>query len=235
MYGELAAWWPLLSPPEDYADEAAFFAQLLREEAQRPVNTVLELGAGGGHNAFHLKSHFDMTLSDLSPAMLAVSQALNPECAHHIGDMRHLRLGALFDAVFLHDAADYLLTQEDLHAAVQTAYSHLAPGGVFILAPDHTEESFMEHTVHGGSDDATRGIRYLEWTYDPVPDDQRYRADYVYLLHHTDGHTSTVLDQHECGLFPHATWLAALAENGFTAKSLSDAWGRDIFVGVRTS
>jgi len=24
MYGDLAAWWPLISPPERYAEEAAF-------------------------------------------------------------------------------------------------------------------------------------------------------------------------------------------------------------------
>ena len=47
MYGELASWWPLISPPEEYAEEAAFAASLLRS-ANSPTRTVLELGSGGG-------------------------------------------------------------------------------------------------------------------------------------------------------------------------------------------
>ncbi|MHC4615594.1 MAG: class I SAM-dependent methyltransferase, partial [Planctomycetota bacterium] len=57
---------------------------------------VLELGSGGGNNASHLKKWFDMTLVDLSPHMLEVSRALNPECSHQQGDMRTVRLGTLF-------------------------------------------------------------------------------------------------------------------------------------------
>src|SRR3954451_13098124 len=103
LYGDLAAWWPLVSPPGHYAEEAAFAATLL-VSASIPVRRVLELGSGGGDNAVHLKQHFAMTLVDLSDEMLAVSRRLNPDGAHHQGDMRTVRLGRTFDAVFLHDA-----------------------------------------------------------------------------------------------------------------------------------
>ncbi len=92
LYGELADWWPLFSPPGDYADEAAFFARVLTDASRPPPRTVLELGSGGGNNAIYLKSKFEMTLVDLSPQMLAVSRALNPECEHREGDMRTLDL-----------------------------------------------------------------------------------------------------------------------------------------------
>jgi hypothetical protein len=61
---DLAEWGPLISPPEDYAEEAAFCATVLAS-ADIPVGEVLELGSGGGHNAFHLKGQFAMTLVDL--------------------------------------------------------------------------------------------------------------------------------------------------------------------------
>src|SRR5947199_313515 len=79
-----------------------------------PVHEVLELGSGGGHNAVHLKARFTMTLVDLSAGMLDMSRRLNPECEHHQGDMRTVRLGRTFDAVFVHDAVDYMLTEDDL-------------------------------------------------------------------------------------------------------------------------
>ncbi len=100
FYGELAAWWPLISPPEDYEEEAAFAAALLAS-ASIPVHEVLELGSGGGNNACHLKASFTMTLVDLSVEMLDVSRRLNPDCEHRHGDMRSVRLGRSFDAVFV--------------------------------------------------------------------------------------------------------------------------------------
>ena len=92
LYQDLAAWWPLISPPEEYAEEAAFAGRLLRE-ADRPVRTVLELGSGGGHCASHLAPGFSMTLVDLSPGMLTVSRRLNPDCEHVEADMRTVRTG----------------------------------------------------------------------------------------------------------------------------------------------
>src|SRR5690606_24963175 len=98
MYTELAEWWPLLSAPEDYAEEAALYAHTLRDHGASGVGQarphVLELGSGGGNNAVHLiAAGFDMTLVDLSPEMLAVSRRLNPHAEHVQGDMRTVRLG----------------------------------------------------------------------------------------------------------------------------------------------
>jgi len=55
FYGDLAIWWPLISPAEEYLEEAAFASTLLRS-ASIPVHEVLELGSGGGHNAVRLKA-----------------------------------------------------------------------------------------------------------------------------------------------------------------------------------
>ena len=100
---------------------------------RRPVREVLELGSGGGNNAVHLKADLDLTLVDLNAEMVAVSQRLNPECVHAVGDMRTVRLGRTFDAVFVHDAIDYMLTEDDLRAAMVTAFEHCRPGGVVVL------------------------------------------------------------------------------------------------------
>ena len=45
LYADLAPWWPLLSAPEDYAEEAAIYTALLVEHSARPPQTVLELGS----------------------------------------------------------------------------------------------------------------------------------------------------------------------------------------------
>ncbi|HEX5948653.1 MAG TPA: class I SAM-dependent methyltransferase, partial [Actinomycetota bacterium] len=86
LYRDLAPWFHLLTPPEEYADEAEIYRALLEEAAEGPLRTVLELGSGGGNNASHMKRRFSMTLTDLSPDMLRISRGLNPECEHVEGD-----------------------------------------------------------------------------------------------------------------------------------------------------
>ncbi|MGF1580783.1 MAG: class I SAM-dependent methyltransferase [Gemmataceae bacterium] len=169
LYQELASWWPLLSSPNDYAEEAAFYTKALVTAAQRSSQTLLELGSGGGNNASHMKTHFQLTLVDKSSEMLEVSRMLNPECEHLGGDMRTVRLGRQFDYVFIHDAISYMVTEDDLRKAIETAFVHCRAGGAVLIAPDHIRENFRPSTHHGGNDGQGRSLRYLEWTWDPDP------------------------------------------------------------------
>jgi SAM-dependent methyltransferase len=233
LYGELAEWWPLVSPPKDYAEEAAFFHRLLSESSNPPPLRVLELGSGGGSNAFHLKAHYVMTLTDISSDMLAVSRDLNPECKHVIGDMRTLRLGRTFDAVFVHDAIDYMASESDLRAALETARVHCKAGGTALFVPDHVRETFVASTHWGGEDGVERSLRYLEWTYDPDPSDTTYVVDFAFLLREADGATSVVRDRHISGLFAREEWLGFLRDAGFTPQVMTDGEGHDLFLAKR--
>lgn len=238
FYEDLAVWWPLISPPEDYEEEASFIGSLF-DTAAIPVRDVLELGSGGGHNAVHLKKRFDMTLVDLSTTMLEVSQALNPDCEHVRGDMTHLRLGQEFDAVFIHDAIDYMATEHQLREAIETAFTHCRPGGIVVLAPDHTSETFEVASQQGGTDAPDgRGVRYLEWSWDPDPDDEWTLTEYAFLLRDSSGEVEVVHETHRVGLFSRDVWIRLLVESGFDAEPVTEMTGdartpREIFVGHR--
>jgi SAM-dependent methyltransferase len=215
LYGDLAAWWPLLSAPDDYASEAAEYRRLLADGSELPVIAVLELGSGGGNNASHLKRHFEMTLVDRSPQMLSVSRVLNPECEHLEGDMRDVRLGRTFDAVFVHDAIAYITTADDLSAVFETARAHCEPGAPALFVPDYVTETFEPGTASGGHDGTDRAMRYLEWRWDPDPTDQTYLTDFAYLFREADGAIHAEADRHVEGLFPDATWRRLLERAGF--------------------
>jgi SAM-dependent methyltransferase len=234
MYNELAGWWPLLSPPQEYAEEATFFMGVLSEAVLPPSPSLLELGCGGGSNAFYLKKMFaSVTLTDLSPQMLAISRSLNPECEHLPGDMRTLRLGRAYDVVFIHDAIDYMVTPQDLSRAIETAFVHCREGGLALFVPDHVRETFQESTDHAGGDGDSRSLRYLEWTYDPDQNDGMYTTEYVYLLREGNGPPHIEHEQHLCGLFPRAEWLGLLRNVGFESEIIRDEYQRDIFVAHR--
>ncbi len=202
------------------------YAQLLVDTSHIPVHSVLELGCGGGNNASYLKAIFsELVLTDISPDMVAVSSDLNPECEHHVGDMRNIRLNRLFDAVFVHDAICYMRTEDDLRQVFETAWLHCRPGGACLFAPDYVRENFKPSTDEGGHDEpghpngeVARGVRYLEWVWDPDPSDTLFTVEYVYLLRDRDGSVEAVHDRHIEGIFARQTWLSLLAEQGFQTR-----------------
>jgi SAM-dependent methyltransferase len=237
LYDELANWWPLLSPPEEYAEEAADLLPRLAAGAPgSKARTLLELGSGGGSLASHLKRWFRCTLTDLSPGMLAVSRAVNPECEHIAGDMHTLRLGRRFDVVLIHDAIQYATTPALVRSALRTAAIHCREGGTVAVLPDFTREVFAPDTDHGGRDAADgRGLRYLEWAWDPDPSDGSFQVEYALLLRERDGTVRAVHDRHVEGLFSRDDWLRWLEESGIGATSTHDRFGREIFIGIRTA
>lgn len=220
LYSELADWWPLLSDPADYAEEAEIISQVLLPDSSKNIVTLLELGSGGGNTASHLKKNFETTLVDLSPQMLKVSRDLNPECEHVQGDMRIIRLGRKFNAVLIHDAVCYMATKEHLRQALRTAFVHCRPGGKALFLPDWTKENFQPETSHGGHDKNDRALRYISWTMDLDANDDCYSSFMVYLLREGNQVRLSGLDEHIMGLFSDADWLSMIEDVGFQASKL---------------
>jgi SAM-dependent methyltransferase len=229
LYSELAEFWPQMSAPEEYEEEAALFDRVLTESSNPSPRTLLELGSGGGHVASHLKAHFEMTLVDLSPQMLAVSRALNPDCQHLQGDIRTVRLGRTFDAVFVHDSVCHMLTEQDLRAVMETAFEHSRPDGIALFVPDETRESFVPGAEHGGKG----SVRYVQWTTDPDPTDTTILVDFGILLRDENGAVRVVHERQTHGLFGRSVWLRLLRSVGFKPSVVRDEIIRDMFLARR--
>lgn len=219
LYTDLAHWWPLVSPPETFAQEGEFVFQALRHGLGRKVETVLELGSGGGNTAHHLRPNVGkLTLLDASPAMLEVSRKLNPECEHVEGDMRTARLDRKFDAVLIHDAIMCMSTEDDLRAALATAREHVRDDGVVLVMPDCEAESFRPNVQMGGRDDpggSGHALRYLEWQHEPAEGACAFDVDFAFMLATPDGATEVVHDRHRRGVFTRAQWKAAFVAAKF--------------------
>jgi SAM-dependent methyltransferase len=233
LYAELAGWWPLLSPPSDYVEEAADLLPTLLAATDAP-RTMLELGCGGGSLAYHFKRHLHLTLTDLSPQMVAISRRVNPECEHGVGDMRTIDLDRQFDIVFIHDAIMYLTDPASVRAALANASRHCRPGGALVVVPDCVRETFEPGTDSGGEDAPDgRGLRYLEWDWDFDPADDTFETTYAFLLREPNGDMHVEMDRHQHGVFARAAWREWFEEAGFAVTSRIDAWARDVFVGKK--
>ncbi|MBP6016807.1 MAG: class I SAM-dependent methyltransferase [Candidatus Promineofilum sp.] len=103
------------------------FVSRLRAEGQR---TLLEIGAGPGHfSAYFRDQGFDVTCTDLSPAMVALCRAKGLDA--YVMDFLHLDFPpASFDAVF---ALNCLLhvPSADLERVLAAIQRLLRPGGLF--------------------------------------------------------------------------------------------------------
>lgn len=216
MYHELAGWFHLITAPEDYAEEAAYYLQVMQNVIGHVPASLLELGSGGGNNASHYKASIaDVILTDLSEEMLALSRTINPELPHIQGDMRTVRVGRQFEAVFVHDACSYLTTEQDIRQLAATAFEHCQPGGVAVFCPDHTTENLVYETDHGGHDGDGRALRYLEWTTPGPPGTYEFVVNFAYILHADGQEPRVVYDRHSNGALPRDLWLDAIRDAGF--------------------
>jgi len=238
LYDDLAWLWPIISPPDEYEEEVAEIISLIqdhtrRESWQEPL-TLLDLGCGGGHNDYWLKHTFAVTGVDLSEPMLALARQLNPEVRYLIGDMRSVRLGEMFDVVFIADTIDYMLTEDDLRAAFETAYTHLNPGGVFCTFAEETRERFEQNKTktiirkHGDIE-----LTSIDNYYDPDPEDTTYEMTFVYLIREK-GQLTMETDHHVMGMFEVATWIELLEEVGFEVEMVEYEETGPVFVGVKS-
>ena len=221
LYDELAYLWPLMSPPEEYAEEAAYWRMILSEYLGPGRHRILELGVGGGHNLSHLTPDFEATAVDASEKMLAFSRRLNATVEHHRGDMRDVRLGRTFKAVLIGDAISHMLSEDELFAVFDTAAQHLEAGGLLITTPDYFRESFHEpHTEHHTHSNNGMQLTYFEYAYDPDPGDTTIETLFTHVIRE-GAHVRIEHDRFITGIFPKSTWFRLMGAAGFTVEERS--------------
>jgi len=142
VFQEYSNYYDLLNTGKDYELEAEYVLALARRAAPaQPLRRIMNLGCGTGCHDLALARHgLEVTGVDRSEAMLAiarrsaVSSAVHPAPDFIQADITTLRLGQTFDlALSLFHVMSYQTTNEALRAAMTTAATHLAPGGLFIF------------------------------------------------------------------------------------------------------
>ena len=149
MFSKSAAYYDVIYSFKDYQAEAETLAAVIRENLRSGGNRLLDVACGTGQHITYLKKHFAVEGLDISEELLTVARQRNPLVPFHHGDMIDFDLGRRFDVVTcLFSSIGYVRTIENLTQAVCCMARHLVPGGVTLIEPWFTPDTWRAGTVH---------------------------------------------------------------------------------------
>lgn len=220
LYRDLSWIWPLLSPPEDYAEEAQVIFEEFEQLGLEDGDRVLHLGSGGGSLDWHLKRRFEMAGVDLSEDMARHAAEVNPEVKYWQGDIRTFRGENVFEGVLIHDAIAYMTSHDELRAVFETAAAHLNADGALVCVPEQLREQFVQHEVeHQTHSSGSVSVTTVEVNYDPDPHDTVFETTFAYFIR-SDGDLSVEIDRHHMGIFPLSDYVSAARLAGFEIEAV---------------
>ena len=116
------------------------------DERRPDARTLLDVACGTGRHLEVFARHLRCVGVDLDAAMLTVARR---RCGRSVplrqADMRTLDLGRRFDAVTcLFSAVAYMPTVAELRQAIAAMAAHLTPGGVLVVEPWYTRETWED-------------------------------------------------------------------------------------------
>ena len=224
FYDALYSW-------KDYAGEVERLTAIVERHVPSAA-TLLDVACGTGKHIDLLGERLAVEGVDLDPVLLEIARERNPGVEFHQADMLELELGRTFDVVMcLFSSIGYVRTAENLALATAAMARHVAPGGVLLIEPWFSPETFQPEG-------------HLGWLAVDEPDVKIARAnlpraegdlsilEFHYLIATLDG-IDQITEVHEMGLFTPKQHRDALLAAGLTLQDEEDLMGRGLYVATR--
>lgn len=203
--------------PEAYREEAAQIIELCERYGRPQSRTLLDIACGTGEQSLHLSRRFSVTGLDLSPEMLQAARAKLPEASFLEGDMFRFQLDRRFDIVLnLYGSIGFASDTGELSAGIRRAWEHLEPGGLFLLTPWDTQETFQEKILTGSG--LRGGIHFCRMEAVRRVSPRKVQVDMRHLVGQ-DGEITALRHQQSITLFSETEYRSALAEAGFRLRA----------------
>lgn len=230
MYSRSAQLYDRLYAFKDYDAAVARLEAFVR--ARRPeARTLLDVACGTGRHLALLAGRFDVEGLDLNPELLGMARERLPDVPLHEGDMTSFDLGRSFDVVTcLFSSIAYVRTVERMRAAVATMARHLAPGGVLLVEPWFSAETYWTGRVTTNFvDDPDLKVA---WMYLSERQGDLSVHDIHYLVGSAAG-VETFRERHELGLFSPTDYERAMTDAGLTHEwDARGFFGRGLHAGT---
>ena len=205
----------LLHRYRHYDREADYVRSVVASECPQ-ARTLLDVACGTGGHLAPLVAHFEVQGLDLSPGMLARARAKFPQLRFHEASMADFDLGQRFDVVTcLFRSIAAMPDVAGLTAALRCMAAHLNPGGVLVLEPFFTPQTFWDGDVRTTQVEG-EGVKVC-WMY---RSERRGRLG-VFHNHYLIGRASGiehVQEDYPLGLFEPAEMVAAFEAAGLAVR-----------------
>ena len=218
---------------KDYAAETGRLSELIASHKTSPGNFLLDVACGTGGHIPYLRERFEVEGLDLNEEFVRIARERHPGVTIHAGDMVETDLGRQFDVVTcLFSAIGYVKTRDRLDLAVANMARHLAPGGVLIiepwLSPDTWKGGRQPASINVAEEDDFKAVRMIVWEQDGTI----VSSDFHYLVGTPDG-VEHFTERHEVGLFTDEEYCAAFERAGLEVTHDKEGLiGRGLFIGT---
>lgn len=236
MYSESAHLYDAiyLSQGKDYSAEARRIDALARQHQRSDGNNLLDVACGTGLHCGYLNEFYHVQGIDLDEKMVAVAREKHPEILFQTGDMRDFDLGSQFDVITcLFSAIGYMQDTSQLQRAIGNMGKHLRPGGVMLVEPWFTPETWNVGTVH------TLSVNQPDLKIVRMNLSERKGNLSFFTFHFLVGTPQGVeyfSEYHELALFTRDEYLDAFCANDLDVVYDEDGlYGRGLYIGKKAS
>ena len=230
MFTESAQYYDVIYSFKDYQAEVQHLVAIINRHHLSEVKSLLDVACGTGKHIQYLKDHYEVEGLDLSQELLDIAGQCNPGISYHPADMVEFDLGRAFDVVTcLFSSIGYVKTHENLIRALTCMTRHLLPGGILIIEPWFTPDTWNPGTVHAHFiDEPDLKIARVNTS---STKGRLSCFDFHYLIG-TPEWTKHFIESHELGLFTTEEMSAALVDLGLTVTLDAEGLtGRGLFIG----
>jgi ubiquinone/menaquinone biosynthesis C-methylase UbiE len=228
MFTRSAAFYDQLYGFVDYDAAVRQIEAILDKEAPN-AKSLLDVGCGTGRHMELLRERYRVEGLDINPVLLESARRRLPGIDLHEADMTDFSLTRRFDVVTcLFSAIAYVRTEENLRAATAAMRRHLTPGGVMLVEPWFTPESYWTGTITSNRVD-TDDLK-IAWMYTSEREGSLSVLDIHYLVGRP-GEMEHFSERQELGLFTLEQHLDAFRAAGLEARFEPDGpFGRGMYV-----
>ena len=230
MFTRSAQLYDLLYQFKDYAAASADIRAHIRRWHPE-AESLLDVACGTGKHLEQLSAWYDVAGLDISEELLAIARTRCPGVPLHQADMADFTLGDKFDVITcLFSSIGYVRTKERLASTLRSMKLHLRPGGVILLEPWFTPESFWTGTITANFVDEPD--KKISWMYASNPPKDDLAVLDIHYLVGSPGGVDYFTERHELGLFTDEQYRRAIEGAGLAVAHDADGpFGRGLYIG----